>query len=288
MPPRSAPDPAGGAGDEGAGEKARFSRGQGEKPGCLFQAFPFLVHVKAILPVRCVKHNLCWYMVRRFFPAVVSSPCQGDFHGRLCETEPLAHVKAILPGRCLRHNLWTSKSWAAGALAPSKGEGSKHRISSPPRFGIGIFRCTTDLLFGPGGHFRCPEAPGFGVLYGRPDPSVRHPASWGVSKPGCLKALNQSNWSLWVQATNRSSHRNRAVPNSGQVFPERVGKSELRFLCVCVCVCVCVFFGGLNLFLLVFELCFRFVLGLALVSAVFELCFCFAFCLFSFCFLVLR
>ena len=35
----------------------------------------------------------------------------------------------------------------------------------------------------------------------RPEPSIGHPRGvWDpVSKPGCLRALNQSNWSLWVK-----------------------------------------------------------------------------------------
>ena len=43
-----------------------------------------------------------------------------------------------------------------------------------------------------------PEAPG--AFNGRPDRSIGHPEDWwlGVSKPGCLKARNPSNWSLWV------------------------------------------------------------------------------------------
>ena len=47
------------------------------------------------------------------------------------------------------------------------------------------------------------EAPG--AFNEKPDPSIRHPGNWwlGVSKPGCLKALNQSNWSLWAEKTRR-------------------------------------------------------------------------------------
>ena len=57
----------------------------------------------------------------------------------------------------------------------------------------------------------CPEAPGFGFQWKVSEP-IRHPWGWDpVSKPGALKALNQSNWSLW-EACSPCGHPPEALP----------------------------------------------------------------------------